>query len=93
VAKYGLAVVFHMLVESNAWPSLSHNHLKPDLAVLQRIRSEILAIQFDQVEGVQKYIFVMVTVANAVERSDAGLVAGNRFPVDDAGASPGGLNG
>jgi hypothetical protein len=75
VAKHGLAAAFHVFVESIAWPSLGQNYLKPDLAALQRIRSEIVAIQFDQVEGVQKYIFVMVTVANAVERSDAGLVA------------------
>ena len=80
MAKYGLAVAFHVLIESNAWPGLGQDYLKPDLAALQRIRPEIVPVQFDQVEGVQEYIFVMVTVANAIERSDANLVAGNRLP-------------
>jgi hypothetical protein len=72
VAKYGLPVAYHVLVESNAWPSLGQNHLKPDLAALKRIRSEIVAVQFDQVEGVQEYAFVTMAVADEIERSDAG---------------------
>jgi hypothetical protein len=52
VAKYYLAFALYVLVESNAWPSLGQDKLKRGLAALQRIRSEIVAIQFDQVEGV-----------------------------------------
>jgi hypothetical protein len=41
-----------MLVEPDAGPGLGQDHLKRNLAALQRIRPEIVAVQFDQVEGV-----------------------------------------
>ena len=75
-----------MLVESDAWASLGQNYLKPDFAALQRIRSEIVAVQFDQVERVKKKTFVMATVADTIERRDAIVITGNRLAVDDAGA-------
>jgi hypothetical protein len=56
-----------VLIESNAWPSLGQDNLKLGLAALQRIRSEIVAVQFDHVEGVQDNAFVTVAVANAIE--------------------------
>jgi hypothetical protein len=76
VAKYDLALAFHVLVESNAGPSLSQDHLKRGLPALQWIRSEIVSVQFDQVEGVEEDTFVMVAVANAIERSDAIVITG-----------------
>jgi len=86
VPKLGLAVALHVLVESNAWPSLGQDYSKRGLATLQRIRSEIVTVQFDQVEGVQENAFVMVPVANAIEQRDAVVITGNRLPVDDARA-------
>jgi hypothetical protein len=71
VAEYGLALTFHVLVETDAWPSLGQDHLKGSLAALQRIRPEIVAVQFDQVEGVKENAFIMVAVADTIERSDA----------------------
>jgi len=56
-----------VLVESNAWAGLGQDHFKGSLATLQRIRSEIVTVQFDQVEGVKENGFVMVAVANAIE--------------------------
>jgi hypothetical protein len=47
VAKHGLAVALHVLVEPNAWAGLGQDHLKVGLAALQRIRSEIVTVQFD----------------------------------------------
>jgi hypothetical protein len=58
-----------VLVESNAWPSLGQDYSKRGLATLQRIRSEIVTVQFDQVEGVQENAFVMVPVANALNNA------------------------
>ena len=84
--KHGLAVALHVLIESNAWPSLGQDYSKRGLATLQRIRSEIVTVQFDQVEGVQENAFVMVPVANAIEQRDAVVITGNRLPVDDARA-------
>ena len=47
---------------------------------------QVVAVQFDQIEGVQKDAFVMAAVADAIERSDAVVITGNRLPIDDAGA-------
>jgi hypothetical protein len=52
VTKYGLTIAFYVLIESDANPSLGQGYLKRALAALQRITPEIVAIQFDQVEGV-----------------------------------------
>ena len=68
-----------MLVESNAWPSLGQDYLKRGPATFQRITPQIIAIQFDQVEGVQENAFVMLAVANAIEQSDAVVVTGDRL--------------
>jgi hypothetical protein len=43
-------LAFHVFVESDASPSLGQDHLKPGLAALQGIRSEIVAVQFDQID-------------------------------------------
>jgi len=75
-----------VLVETDSSPGLGQDHLKRGLETLRRIRSEIVAVQFDQVEGVKENAFVMVAVANTIEQSDAVVITGNRLPVDDAGA-------
>jgi len=49
---------------------------------------EIVAVQFDQVEGVKEDAFVVAALAEAIERGDAVVITGNRFAVDDAGARP-----
>ena len=73
MAKYDLAVAVHMLVETDASP-------RP-FKIISSVRTtpQIVAIQFDQVEGVKEDAFVMVAVANAIERSDA-VITGNRLP-------------
>jgi len=86
VAKYGLAVALYVLIESDASRSLGQDHHKRGLAALQRITAEVVTVQFDQVEGIKENAFVMVAVADTIERSDAVVITGNRLPVDDAGA-------
>jgi hypothetical protein len=63
----GRAVAFHMFVEPDAWAGLGQHHFQRGLAALQRIRSEIVAVQFDQIEGIEENAFVMVAVANAIK--------------------------
>jgi hypothetical protein len=79
VAKYGLAVAFHVLVESNAWPSLGQDHLKRDIAGLQRITPEIVGVQFDQIEGVQENAFVMAAASDRLRGGLSGGVSGPSF--------------
>jgi hypothetical protein len=49
-----------------------------------------VVVPFDQIERVQENAFVMVTVADTIERGDAIFITGDGFPIDDAGARGGG---
>jgi len=86
VPKYGLTVAFNVLIESDARSSLCEHHLQCGLAVLQRIRPEVIAVQFDQVEGIEEYAFVVMAITNQIERSHAVFIAGDSFAIDYAGA-------
>jgi hypothetical protein len=67
VAKYGLAVALHVLIEPDAAPALLKIISSVALRPLQRMTPQIVAVQFDQVEGVKEDGFVMAAVANAIE--------------------------
>jgi hypothetical protein len=54
VAKHYLAVTFHVLVKPDARPSLCQDHFESSLAALKRITPQIIAVQLDQVEGVEE---------------------------------------
>jgi len=41
-----------MLVEPNAWTGLGHDRYERGLADLKRIAPQVVAVQFDEVEGV-----------------------------------------
>src|SRR5215469_10008969 len=56
------------------------------LADFKRVAPQVVAVQLDQVEGVEEGVTVMASVANTVERRHAVVVASNRLPIDDAGA-------
>ena len=51
----------------------------------ERIASKIIAIKFDQVEGIQERAVSMVPVPDEVERCDAVITARDRLSVNDAG--------
>jgi hypothetical protein len=86
MAENGLTIALHMLVKPNAGASLGHDGCERGLANLKRITPEVVAVQFDQVEGVQERAVIMAAVANEIERGNAVVVAGDSFTVDDAGA-------
>src|SRR5947207_530021 len=88
VPEYGLAVAFHVLIESDAYADLGQDDLKRGLPTFKRMTPEIVAVKFDQIECVKEYAFVMAAVADAIERSNAVVITGNRLAVDDAGARP-----
>ena len=52
----------------------------------QRIAPQVVAVQLDQVEGVEEYAVVSAVVTDKIERGNAVVIAGDRFAVDDAGA-------
>jgi hypothetical protein len=53
----GRAIAFDMLVEPDAWADLGQHHFQRGLADLKRIAPQVVAVQFDKVEGVQERAF------------------------------------
>jgi hypothetical protein len=51
--------------------------------------TQIVAIQLDQVEGVQEYAVIVAPITNDIERSYAVGIAADRLAIDYAGASAG----
>src|SRR5262245_48371910 len=47
---------------------------------------QVVAVQLDQVEGVQERTVIMAAVANEIERGNAVVIAGDSLAVDDARA-------
>src|SRR5215467_2776826 len=75
-----------MLIEPDARAGLGHDGWERGLANLKRIAPQVIAVQFDQVEGVQERAVIMAAVANEIERGNAVVIAGDSLAVDDAGA-------
>jgi hypothetical protein len=48
--------------------------------------AQVVAVQLDQVEGVQERAVIMAAVANEIERGNAVVIAGDSFAVDNARA-------
>src|SRR5262249_38420139 len=80
------AVALDMLVEPDAGLGLGHNRRERGLAHLKRIAPQIVAVQFDEVEGVEEDALVSALVPDEVERGQAVVIAGDGFAVDDARA-------
>jgi hypothetical protein len=54
------------------------------LRTFQRITPHVVAVQFDQVEGVQEHVPVMLAVADTLERCEPLVIGCDGFPIDDA---------
>ena len=48
---------------------------------LQRVAAQIVAVQLDQVEGVEEHGAVVAAIADAIKLRDAAVVASHRFTV------------
>jgi len=81
------AVTLDMLVEADAGAGLGYDRRERGLADLKRITPQAIAVQLDQVEGVEEDALVIALVADEIERGNAIVIAGHSFAVDDAGAS------
>jgi hypothetical protein len=53
---------------------------------LDWLAPQVIAIQFDEVEGVEEYAVVSAVVTDEIERGNAVVIAGDSFTIDDAGA-------
>ena len=75
-----------VLVEAQAGRGLGKHRGQRGLAHLERLAPQVVAVQLDQVEGVQEDAGVVAAVADAVEARHAVVAAAHRLAVDDAGA-------
>jgi len=82
----GRAVPLDMLVEAQAKASFGQHASKRGLADLKRITPQVVAIQFDEVEGVQECARVSALVTDEIERGHTVVIASHSFAVDNAGA-------
>ena len=71
----GRAVAFDMLVEPDAGSGLGQDRCERGLADLERVTAQVVAVQLDQVEGVQEHVPVMLAVADALERCEPVVIA------------------
>jgi hypothetical protein len=67
MGKDGRAIALDMLVEPDAGASLGQHARKRGLADLESVTAQVVAVQLDQVEGVQEHVAVMLAVADALE--------------------------
>jgi len=51
----GRAIAFHVFVEPDAGLGLGHDRRERGLADLKRIAPQVVAVQLDQVEGVEDF--------------------------------------
>ena len=65
---------------------LGHDRCECGLANLKRIAPQVVAVQLDEVEGVEEYAVASALVTDEIERGHAVVIAGDSFAVDDAGA-------
>ena len=82
----GRAIALDMLIEPHAGSGLGQDRCERGLADLKRIAPQVVTVQLDQVEGVQKHAVVSAVVTDEIERGNAVVIAGNSFAIDDAGA-------
>src|SRR5262249_28795835 len=86
VREHGRAIACDVLVEAQPKASFGQHASQRGLAHFQRITPQVVAIQLDQVEGVEEYAPVRALVADELERGHAAVVASHRFAIDDARA-------
>jgi hypothetical protein len=66
----GRAVAFDMLIEPDAGTGIGHDRCERGLADLKRIAPQVVAVQFDEVEGVEEFLVVSALVPDDIERGE-----------------------
>jgi hypothetical protein len=85
VAEHGLAVALDVVIEPNAMASSNQDGGQRRLADVERVAAVIVAVQLNQVEGIQEHAGVVSAVTDALEARHSALVAGDGLAIDDAG--------
>jgi hypothetical protein len=83
-AKTVRAVALHVLVPSDTVANLGQHRSEGGFADIEWITSEVVAVQFDEVERVEEYVAIIAPIANVIEGCDTIIVADDCLAVDDA---------
>src|SRR5262249_20416748 len=81
----GRAVALDMLTEPDAGAGLGHDGCERGLADRKRIAPQVVAVQLDEVEGVEEDALVGALVTDEIERGNAIVIAGDSLAIDNAG--------
>jgi hypothetical protein len=73
-------------VEHQAGERLAHELRQHRLAPVKRLASEVLAVEFDQVEGAQRHLAIAPAAAQQLERCQPVGLEGDGLAVDQARA-------
>src|SRR5262249_39291670 len=84
VGEDGRAVALDMFVEPDAGAGLGYDRCERGPANLKRIAPQVVPVQLDEVEGIKKDAPVSALVPDEIERSNAVVIAGDSFAIDDA---------
>src|SRR5262249_1616977 len=84
VREHGRAVALDVFVEAQPKASFGQHASQRGLAPFQRITPQVVAIELDQVEGVEEDAAVRALVTEELERGHAVVVASHRFAIDNA---------
>ena len=68
-----------MLIEPDAGAGLGHDRCERGLADLERIAPQVVAVQFEEVEGVEEDALGSAVVTDEIERGNAVVIAGRRL--------------
>ena len=82
MSEDGRAVALHMFVEPDAGAGLGHDRRERGFADFKRIAPQIVAVQLDQVEGVEEDALVSALMTDEIERGNAVVIARDSFAVD-----------
>jgi hypothetical protein len=77
--------VVKVLVQAHTWSTLAQDAGKRRLANLERLLAQVLAVQLQEVKGVQEGLGFVPAMAEQVEGSHAVLIAAHHLTIDQAG--------
>jgi hypothetical protein len=82
VGKDRRAVALQMLAILDPGPGLAEQFLQSCLALLKRTGPLVLAVELQQIKGIQERLIVVGTAVQLFEHRHAGVIAADSFAID-----------
>ena len=91
--EYALAIVREVLVQTQSRTAPTQQARERRLARLQRLGPQVLAVQFEEVEGVEEDMLAGRLAPQPLEHREPIVIAGDRLAIDQAGTHLEPVNG